>query len=145
MIVFFFKQKTAYEMRISDWSSDVCSSDLLIDLQKNKPKEEPKTKAESQFSLGSIDIGGVTIDDGAIVYDDAQAGKHYELQKLHLETGSLNARDPFDLDLSTTVISKAPAAQVAVALSGTIKTDFKTQKPDTAELQPTPQAKQTKH
>src|SRR3546814_6876882 len=28
-IVFFVKQKTAYEMRISDWSSDVCSSDLL--------------------------------------------------------------------------------------------------------------------
>src|SRR3546814_2715441 len=28
MCVFFFKQKTAYEMRISDWSSDVCSSDL---------------------------------------------------------------------------------------------------------------------
>src|SRR3546814_2958991 len=27
--VFFFKQKTAYELRISDWSSDVCSSDLL--------------------------------------------------------------------------------------------------------------------
>src|SRR3546814_17661715 len=27
--VFFFKQKTAYEMRISDWSSDVCSSDLV--------------------------------------------------------------------------------------------------------------------
>src|SRR3546814_10724764 len=29
MCFFFFKQKTAYEMRISDWSSDVCSSDLL--------------------------------------------------------------------------------------------------------------------
>src|SRR3546814_3964614 len=28
IFVFFFKQKTAYEMRISDWSSDVCSSDL---------------------------------------------------------------------------------------------------------------------
>src|SRR3546814_6877950 len=28
VIFFFFKQKTAYEMRISDWSSDVCSSDL---------------------------------------------------------------------------------------------------------------------
>src|SRR3546814_6019394 len=27
---FFFKQKTAYEMRISDWSSDVCSSDLFV-------------------------------------------------------------------------------------------------------------------
>src|SRR3546814_12226316 len=31
MFCFFFKQKTAYEMRISDWSSDVCSSDLLIE------------------------------------------------------------------------------------------------------------------
>src|SRR3546814_2415545 len=30
MFFFFFKQKTAYEMRISDWSSDVCSSDLWI-------------------------------------------------------------------------------------------------------------------
>src|SRR3546814_3634491 len=30
VLFFFFKQKTAYEMRISDWSSDVCSSDLLI-------------------------------------------------------------------------------------------------------------------
>src|SRR3546814_15519833 len=29
VLVFFFKQKTAYEMRISDWSSDVCSSDLI--------------------------------------------------------------------------------------------------------------------
>src|SRR3546814_5665148 len=28
LVLFFFKQKTAYEMRISDWSSDVCSSDL---------------------------------------------------------------------------------------------------------------------
>src|SRR3546814_4869430 len=30
LLFFFFKQKTAYEMRISDWSSDVCSSDLDV-------------------------------------------------------------------------------------------------------------------
>src|SRR3546814_7983728 len=30
LFFFFFKQKTAYEMRISDWSSDVCSSDLSV-------------------------------------------------------------------------------------------------------------------
>src|SRR3546814_8033856 len=30
VLFFFFKQKTAYEMRISDWSSDVCSSDLFV-------------------------------------------------------------------------------------------------------------------
>src|SRR3546814_8933443 len=33
LLCFFFKQKTAYEMRISDWSSDVCSSDLVDELQ----------------------------------------------------------------------------------------------------------------
>src|SRR3546814_19379867 len=32
-VFFFFKQKTAYEMRISDWSSDVCSSDLSMSFQ----------------------------------------------------------------------------------------------------------------
>src|SRR3546814_1810485 len=35
--VFFFKQKTAYEMRISDWSSDVCSSDLIETVAHNTP------------------------------------------------------------------------------------------------------------
>src|SRR3546814_8276156 len=35
---FFFKQKTAYEMRISDWSSDVCSSDLAQD--QGQPHEQ---------------------------------------------------------------------------------------------------------
>src|SRR3546814_4401970 len=33
LFFFFFKQKTAYELRISDWSSDVCSSDLLMTQQ----------------------------------------------------------------------------------------------------------------
>src|SRR3546814_2937164 len=38
LVFFFFKQKTAYEMRISDWSSDVCSSDLSeTDLQSISP------------------------------------------------------------------------------------------------------------
>src|SRR3546814_11025393 len=44
MHFFFFKQKTAYEMRISDWSSDVCSSDLF--------------DAKASFSPESITIGG---------------------------------------------------------------------------------------
>src|SRR3546814_5017368 len=37
---FFFKQKTAYEMRISDWSSDVCSSDLVIDPVHHRDRED---------------------------------------------------------------------------------------------------------
>src|SRR3546814_3606318 len=40
MCVFFFKQKTAYEMRISDWNSDVCSSDLN-DAEESKSPHAP--------------------------------------------------------------------------------------------------------
>src|SRR3546814_5072069 len=40
MFFFFFKQKTAYEMRISDWSSDVCSSDLLADVLRRAHLED---------------------------------------------------------------------------------------------------------
>src|SRR3546814_1121604 len=36
-VFFFFKQKTAYEMRISDWSSDVCSSDLSVRVEGDRP------------------------------------------------------------------------------------------------------------
>src|SRR3546814_9912283 len=38
---FFFKQKTAYEMRISDWSSDVCSSDLAPPSDPSTPPSDP--------------------------------------------------------------------------------------------------------
>src|SRR3546814_19475199 len=38
LLFFFFKQKTAYEMRISDWSSDVCSSDLILETRRLRPR-----------------------------------------------------------------------------------------------------------
>src|SRR3546814_8161626 len=43
MCFFFFKHKTAYEMRISDWSSDVCSSDLWVRAGKGPVLMELKT------------------------------------------------------------------------------------------------------
>src|SRR3546814_10769135 len=46
--MFFFKQKTAYEMRISDWSSDVCSSDLRRDLR--APSQSPSGCGSSSAS-----------------------------------------------------------------------------------------------
>src|SRR3546814_6689693 len=46
LFFFFFKHKTAYEMRISDWSSDVCSSDLQADdRREHRPPHEELEKA----------------------------------------------------------------------------------------------------
>src|SRR3546814_4504430 len=65
-LFFFFKQKTAYEMRISDWSSDVCSSDLRADTgTENRPgrccisdlesmENGPEASAASGPELASI-------------------------------------------------------------------------------------------
>src|SRR3546814_248302 len=51
--MFFFKQKTAYEMRISDWSSDVCSSDLPPDRRHlaDRPARGPGGLAGGEFAL----------------------------------------------------------------------------------------------
>src|SRR3546814_1871917 len=47
---FFCKQKTAYEMRISDWSSDVCSSDLVVaDVEIDQIECRPHQVARAQF------------------------------------------------------------------------------------------------
>src|SRR3546814_3938202 len=65
VLFFFFKQKTAYEMRISDWSSDVCSSDLLVvgeqqdcrhqrhDPQSQKDPRRQRDIARALFHFGS--------------------------------------------------------------------------------------------
>src|SRR3546814_1814060 len=48
---FFFKQKTAYEMRISEWSSDVCSSDLHVILGEYDPWRRAGAAGDVQFAF----------------------------------------------------------------------------------------------
>src|SRR3546814_2448061 len=56
---FFFKQKTAYEMRISDWSSDVCSSDLVANAAHAMPEggELCITTGNRSVTGGSLEPG----------------------------------------------------------------------------------------
>src|SRR3546814_4936273 len=69
LCVFFFKQKTAYEMRISDWSSDVCSSDL-IDLQNLHNRRcssgRPEARNRSWKSRGVSSIHAIITDSNGI-------------------------------------------------------------------------------
>src|SRR3546814_19818483 len=55
VIFFFFKQKTAYEMRISDWSSDVCSSDLPVERVLRPRRHRADRRARHHLDH---DIGG---------------------------------------------------------------------------------------
>src|SRR3546814_14353333 len=55
LVFFFFKQKTAYEMRISDWSSDVCSSDLPL---RNACRDGPGIENECGPAVGENGAAG---------------------------------------------------------------------------------------
>src|SRR3546814_2938641 len=50
-LFFFFKQKTAYELRISDWSSDVCSSDLMFGVMVVEPRGGFPTKVDREYVI----------------------------------------------------------------------------------------------
>src|SRR3546814_1695977 len=78
-LVFFFKQKTAYEMRISDWSSDVCSSDLLGDHRRALVEE----------LLGLRGVDPAPGDDLGTGEDGAVGGAHGDHDHHHalLQTG----------------------------------------------------------
>src|SRR3546814_4620932 len=52
LFFFFFKQKTAYEMRISDWSSDVCSSDLEVNQVFFDDVKVPKENLVGEWNQG---------------------------------------------------------------------------------------------
>src|SRR3546814_7241869 len=64
LFFFFFKQKTAYEMRISDWSSDACSSDLHID-------KDALFRAAVRRAIEAYTVPREAID--AVVSDDLEA------------------------------------------------------------------------
>src|SRR3546814_17181101 len=64
-VVFFFKQKTAYEMRISDWSSDVCSSDLWM--RANVVPDQNIVLLHNDYKLDNILLSPETLAPVAVV------------------------------------------------------------------------------
>src|SRR3546814_5203391 len=55
-VFFFFKQKTAYEMRISDWSSDVCSSDLAAQQRRFVADAAHELRSPLTTLLASLEV-----------------------------------------------------------------------------------------
>src|SRR3546814_5111418 len=73
VVYFFFKQKTAYEMRISDWSSYVCSSDLiakhgiLIVEFSNQLRERGENKLQAVAEAAALRLRPILMTTGAMV------------------------------------------------------------------------------
>src|SRR3546814_6762081 len=93
---FFFKQKTAYEMRISDWSSDVCSSDLCpaeLDVlaEAEQQQEEHRQRQPDQAVLDRVDRQGL----GQLEDEEADEGEQHEQQAVfgRAEIGRASCRE----------------------------------------------------
>src|SRR3546814_8956451 len=102
MRVGFFKQKTAYEMRISDWSSDVCSSDLILG-----------AFSEEAFALAAYS------DRAKVAIEEIQFGLNNNDLAIMIGGGSKN---PFDRGgLVIARASKIPAEQAQVTLEADLE------------------------
>src|SRR3546814_4645990 len=83
MVFFLFKQKTAYEMRISDWSSDVCSSDLLPRHSGLSGSVRALTSRQSERDLAAFEL------DAGLTYLDFEPPAHALSVPLYVERSML--------------------------------------------------------
>src|SRR3546814_10525851 len=89
-LLFYFKQKTAYELRISDWSSDVCASDLSL-------LADPKERAEHLMllDLGRNDVGRVSARGSVRVTDSFTVERYSHVMHIvsNVEIGRASRRE----------------------------------------------------
>src|SRR3546814_1839127 len=99
MCFFFFKQKTAYEMRISDWSSDVCSSDLPRHLRP-RPRQAVAVgeRGESAQDRRAVDPARRALQGRAVGWR-LRPGQRTELELCDAGQGSWLRRDRKQGDL----------------------------------------------
>src|SRR3546814_19189382 len=76
VFIFFFKQKTAYEMRISDWSSDVCSSDLhgYVRFDPVEQMQPAEVLAKARRALVEDQRGPVARSERAYTLEESRSG-----------------------------------------------------------------------
>src|SRR3546814_7551965 len=90
MCFFFFKQKTAYDMRISDWSSDVCSSDLILPCNLGDAGAVDALVGRAAEAMGGINVlvnnAGVTRDNLAMRMKDEERSEERRVGKEGVRT-----------------------------------------------------------
>src|SRR3546814_8761710 len=115
--VFFFKQKTAYEMRISDWSSDVCSSDLL-DVS-NLDLAVQGTVRQNKLGLPAIKNLNASVAIPELKVDRSRS--EFRVQKLALRAkGDLSAQS-FDVAFDAPSLAISPDSAKGEPIAGTVK------------------------
>src|SRR3546814_1128652 len=112
MFFFCFKQKTAYEMRISDWSSDVCSSDLSPEIALGAARDvllEAATPAGAKYASLKANLRTLVIDEAHIVESWGRSFRP-DFQRLPALVAELRQLNP-DLNVVLLSATLPPAAR----------------------------------
>lgn len=81
-----------------------------------EPEPDPAPEPGQNFSLESLTVERLLLDDAAVSYADAGSGARYEVRDLDLTTGRIAAGEPFPVDLAFKLTSSAPALVVDATL-----------------------------
>src|SRR3546814_12835544 len=120
MFLFFFKQKTAYGMRISDWSSDVCSSDLPRYRRPGAGQERGRRRARRRYR-GRRGVPGRGRDDGLSLDHAAFGDRHARRGRPVAGRPGGARRGPYPRDRKSLVEGKGVSVRVAIGGSRIIK------------------------
>src|SRR3546814_12459127 len=110
-MIFFFKQETAYEMRISDWSSDVCSSDLQFALESTQ-------RAIAATKAGAFNDEIMPLEVRRL--DGAQAGEVHTVDEGIRFDATLEAIASVKLLAENGRVTAAPASQICDGASAVV-------------------------
>jgi len=99
---------------ITNWA-DLSSGNA----EKAKATESSTDKTASK-GLAALAIGGISINNATINWEDAQTGESYQVKDFNLDTGSILPGSPVDIDLGMQLNSSQPAMQANLDLNGTV-------------------------
>ncbi len=95
---------------VTNWSDLAKSTTTQPDQPKKKEKpSQPAAKRSSGQLLGALAIGGISIENAKVIWDDRQADKHIEVEEFDFTTDKIILGSPIDIDLNFMVKTHTPA------------------------------------
>lgn len=101
---------------VSNWD-DLASAKEEKGKKAEEPAKEKEAEAAPSDALAALAIGGLSVENASIVWDDQQAAKHVEIKEFNLETDELAFDEPMAIDLSLTLINKEPQLTENIAFN----------------------------
>jgi AsmA protein len=94
--------------------------DMLRETKADAPSKQPERTGQDENGLLAFTVGGLSIKEANLVWDDQSTGERYQIQNIYLETGELAPGRSVDLDFSMDIASQKPALKGGIKLTSQV-------------------------